>query len=55
MWTNYHSIALHYRPVIGPGGSAWDGVTEENGVVIDNMIKTDSERPFQQIIEIYSW
>lgn len=56
MWTNYHSIALHYRTVIGPGVSAWDGVAEENWVVIDNMIKTDSERPPpQQIIEIYSW
>lgn len=43
MWTNYHSIALHYRTVIGPGVSAWDGVAEENWVVIDNMIKTNSE------------
>lgn len=40
MWTNYHSIALHYRTVIGSGVSAWDGVAEENWVVIDNMIKT---------------
>lgn len=55
MWTNYHSIALHYRTVIGSGVSAWDGVAEENWVDIDTMIKTNSERPLQQIIEIYSW
>lgn len=55
MRTNYHSIALHYRTVIGSGVSAWDGAAEENWVGIDNMIKTNSERPLQQIIEIYSW
>lgn len=39
MWTNYHSIALHYSMVIGSGVGAWDGAEEENWVGIDNMIK----------------